>query len=54
MGTEPTTVIIVGLGGIGSAVVPLVARLPGIASMILIDPDFYAESNLSSQTIHRA
>ena len=45
------TVAIVGLGAIGSAAVPLVARMRGVSGLILIDPDRYDASNLSSQAI---
>lgn len=47
-------VAIVGLGNIGAAAVPLVARMPGISEIVLVDPDDYAETNLSSQAIEGA
>ena len=42
---------LVGLGTIGSAVAPLVARMPHITDITLVDHDFYVESNLMTQTI---
>ncbi len=49
-----THATIVGLGNIGSALVPLVARMADIERVTLVDPDDYAESNLASQSIDRA
>lgn len=45
------SVAIIGLGAIGSALVPLVARMPGVVQIVLIDPDSYDESNLITQAI---
>lgn len=48
-------VVIVGCGGnIGSHAVPHVARLPGVTSIVLIDPDTYEPKNLLSQDIRPA
>ncbi len=46
-----TTATIIGLGTIGSAVASLVARMPRISGVTLVDPDAYAEANLSTQAI---
>ncbi len=45
------TVIIIGLGTIGSAVASLVARMPEISQITLVDPDVYTEPNLVNQAI---
>ncbi len=45
---------LIGLGNIGSALAQLVARMPGISAITLVDPDVYAESNLSTQAIDGA
>ncbi len=45
------SVVIIGLGTTGSALVPLVARMPGIFRVTLVDPDEYTTANLSSQAI---
>jgi len=42
---------IIGLGTIGSAVASLVARMPEISHLTLVDPDGYTESNLVNQAI---
>ncbi len=48
------TATVVGLGNIGSAITTLVARMPGITGIILVDPDSYDESNLATQMIDRS
>ena len=45
------TVVVVGLGNIGSHVVPHVARLPAVGRLVLCDPDTYDASNVASQAI---
>ena len=45
---------LIGLGNIGSALAQLVARMPGISALTLVDPDVYSESNLSTQAIDGA
>ena len=45
---------LIGLGNIGSALAQLVARMPGISAITLVDPDVYSESNLSTQAIDGA
>lgn len=45
------SVTIVGLGTIGSPMASLVARMPGISNIVLVDPDRYAEANLATQSI---
>jgi adenylyltransferase/sulfurtransferase len=43
---------VLGAGGnIGSHLVPLVARLPGVGRLTLVDPDRYEERNLRAQAI---
>ena len=49
--TEIVTTIVVGLGNIGSHLVPHVARMPEIDRVVLVDPDVYGESNRRSQAI---
>ena len=44
-------VIVVGCGAIGSFLVSLLARMPGVTRITLIDPDTYHHSNLRSQNI---
>jgi molybdopterin/thiamine biosynthesis adenylyltransferase len=44
-------IIIVGLGAIGSHTAPLVARLPGVTAVVLIDADRYESGNLDTQQI---
>ena len=48
------TAIVIGLGNIGSHLVPHVARIPEIERLVLIDPDVYGESNRQSQAIGAA
>lgn len=50
----PRSVAVVGLGNIGSHVAMLVARLPQIARVILVDPDEVENKNLSSQSVRRS
>jgi molybdopterin/thiamine biosynthesis adenylyltransferase len=45
------TLVIVGLGNIGSPLVPHAARLPAIEAITLVDRDVYEEKNLVSQDI---
>jgi molybdopterin/thiamine biosynthesis adenylyltransferase len=45
---------VVGLGNIGSHAAMLVARLPQIARVILVDPDEVENKNLSSQSVRRS
>jgi len=49
-----STVTIVGLGNIGSALVMFVARMYGIVRVTLIDPDVCTESNVMNQNIDRS
>jgi|SRR5271167_369845 len=44
-------VIVVGCGAIGSFLVPLLARMPGITRVTLVDPDAYELANLRGQNI---
>jgi len=46
-----TTVAIIGLGTIGSALAPLAARMTEVSQLTLIDPDSYTESNMVNQSI---
>ncbi len=46
-----STLIIVGMGTIGSSLVPLAARMPDVTRITLIDPDSYTEANLDNQAI---
>jgi len=46
-------VIVVGVGNIGSHLVPHLGRMPGLAGVTLIDRDRYDESNLVGQDITR-
>jgi hypothetical protein len=43
------TVLVAGLGNIGSFLAPLVARIPGVARVLLCDPDVYEPDQLASQ-----
>ena len=44
--------VVVGAGGaIGSHLVPLLARMPGLQQLTLVDPDKYDETNLASQNL---
>jgi len=45
------SVIVGGIGLIGSHVVPHLGRMPNVGSVKLIDPDYYEEKNLLSQDI---
>ncbi len=45
------TVLIAGLGAVGSALVPLVAYTPGVRCIVLVDFDVYESSNLGGQAI---
>ena len=46
-----STVTVIGMGTIGSALCPLVARMSGVTRITLVDPDAYTESNLVNQAI---
>jgi len=46
-------VVVVGCGAIGSFLVALLARVPGVAHLTLVDPDTYQLANLRSQNIYR-
>lgn len=48
------TVTVVGLGTIGSHLVPPLGRIREVTGVILIDPDVYQEPNLRSQNINQA
>jgi molybdopterin/thiamine biosynthesis adenylyltransferase len=50
---EGLHVVVVGAGAIGSFAIYLVARVPGVARITLVDPDRYTESNLRGQNIFR-
>ncbi len=43
------SVVVIGLGNIGSHLVPHLARLPPVARLVLVDPDTYDANNLQSQ-----
>ena len=45
------SVAVVGAGNIGSHLIPLVARIPAVGRMLVIDRDFYEETNRSGQAI---
>lgn len=46
------TVVLVGLGNIGSHLAPLVARNEAVGRLVLIDFDSYSNENLPTQAIH--
>jgi molybdopterin/thiamine biosynthesis adenylyltransferase len=46
-----STATLIGLGNIGSRTADLLARMPGVTGLILVDHDSYAEKNLASQSI---
>jgi hypothetical protein len=45
------TVVLVGLGNIGSQLLPLLVRAPEIERLVLVDPDSYHVSNLRGQNV---
>lgn len=48
------SLVVIGAGGnIGSHLVTHLARLPGVRRILLVDQDYYSESNLGSQDIRR-
>jgi molybdopterin/thiamine biosynthesis adenylyltransferase len=47
-------VVVVGVGNIGSHTCDLVARLPEVARITLVDPDSYTDANIATQRINRA
>lgn len=49
-----SSVTVAGLGTIGSVITPLAARMPGITHMVLVDPDRYDESNITTQNIYES
>ncbi len=49
--TRPVSLVVVGLGNIGSHLVPHLARLDGVGRVTLVDRDVYETSNLRSQDI---
>ena len=48
---QPRSVTVIGAGNIGSQLLPLVARMPTVGSVTIVDHDFYEEKNLVSQSI---
>ena len=46
-----TSIFVVGLGNIGSQVVPLLACMPGLQQVGLVDFDRYDTGNLGSQRL---
>jgi molybdopterin/thiamine biosynthesis adenylyltransferase len=48
------TVVVVGAGGIGTYLLPLVARMPAVGCVTIIDHDCYEEKNRASQAITAA
>lgn len=51
LGGPIDTILIGGLGAVGSALVPLVASMPGVRCLVLVDFDAYEPSNLGRQAI---
>ncbi len=51
LGGGGATVVIAGLGNIGSFLAPLVGRTPGVARVVLCDPDVYEAHQTSGQDI---
>ena len=45
------TVAVIGLGNIGSCLIGLVARMPAVGRIVLIDDDFYEPANVAQQDI---
>lgn len=52
-GAAGPTLLVAGLGNIGSQFIDQVARLTGLARVLVVDRDRYEESNLGSQAITR-
>lgn len=52
--TQPRSVTVIGVGNIGSQMLPLIARMPTVECVTIVDPDFYEEKNLASQAITAA
>ncbi len=48
---ESATVVVAGLGNIGSYLAPLVARIPAVGRVVLCDPDRYEPHQLDGQDI---
>ncbi|MFQ5352927.1 MAG: ThiF family adenylyltransferase, partial [Candidatus Binatia bacterium] len=53
-GSQGATVVVVGLGNVGSQLAPLAARMPGVGRVVLIDHDSYERKNLRAQAIRAA
>lgn len=53
-GLEQRALVVVGVGNIGSHLVPHLARLPEVGRLTLIDRDIYVEHNLRNQAIDRS
>jgi hypothetical protein len=49
--SDGATLVVAGLGNIGSFLIPLVARLPSVAGVILCDPDVYEARQVFGQNI---
>jgi len=47
----PVSLCVVGLGNIGSQLIPFLAHLPGLRQVLLVDRDRYEVTNLDSQAI---
>lgn len=52
--TSTGSVVVVGVGNIGSHLVPLLARLPQVRRVTLVDRDVYEARNLTAQAMPRA
>lgn len=48
------SVVLVGLGNIGSSFAGLLGKMPGVARVVLIDRDVYESKNLGSQEIRKS
>jgi molybdopterin/thiamine biosynthesis adenylyltransferase len=54
LSARPKSVTVIGAGNIGSHLLPLVARMPAVGCVTIVDHDSYEEKNLVSQSISPA
>jgi molybdopterin/thiamine biosynthesis adenylyltransferase len=53
MSMENCHLTVIGMGNIGSQVLPHLARMPQVSRLTLVDPDFYEPANVAVQNIDR-
>ena len=52
--SAPKSIAVIGAGNVGTHLLALLARMPAIGSVTIVDHDFYEKRNIESQAITRA